>query len=103
MRWGWNYGEAAAIDALGAPWHLPAAISGNDQYFLWGPRGHDGSVVIRLGRTREQLLEAYASVEQVGVFEHAWAMPEETGRVLWVCRGRKVPLDVARPQFRRYR
>jgi 4-amino-4-deoxy-L-arabinose transferase-like glycosyltransferase len=98
-----NYGEAAAVDVLGAAWHMPAAISGNNQYFLWGPRGHDGSVVIRLGRNRDDLLKSYASVEPAGVFDDPWAMPGETGRTLWICRGRKVPLDVAWPSFRRYR
>ncbi|HEY3848211.1 MAG TPA: hypothetical protein VGL95_13985, partial [Acetobacteraceae bacterium] len=98
-----NYGEAGAVDVLGAAWHLPAAISGNNQYFLWGPRGHDGSVVIRLGRDRDQLLKSYASVEPAGVFESPWAMPGETGRTLWICRGRKVTLDAAWPEFRRYR
>jgi len=98
-----NYGEAAAVDVFGAAWHLPAAISGNNQYFLWGPRGHDGSVVIRLGRTRDDLLKAYTSVEPAGVFDDPWAMPGETGRTLWICRGRKVKLDLAWPGFRRYR
>jgi hypothetical protein len=98
-----NYGEAAAIDVLGAPWNLPPAISGNNQYFLWGPRGHDGSVVFRLARNPDQLLQAYASVQAAGVFDNPWAMPGETGRTLWICRGRKVPLDVAWPEFRRYR
>jgi hypothetical protein len=60
-------------------------------------------VVIRLGRTREQLLQSYASVAPAGMFENKWAMPGETGRTLWICRGRKVPLDVAWPEFRRYR
>ena len=60
-----NYGEAAAVDVLG-PVAPPAAISGNNQYFLWGSRGHDGSVVIRLGRTPRSLLTAYASVRAGG-------------------------------------
>jgi hypothetical protein len=98
-----NYGEAAAVDVLGTPWRVPPAISGNNQYFLWGPRGHDGSVVIRLGRDRDQLLRSYASVEPAGVFDNPWAMPGETGRTVWICRGRNVPLDVAWPSFRRYR
>ncbi len=87
-----NYGEAAAIDVLGAPWHLPPAISAHNNYFLWGPRGHDGSVLIRLGGTREQLLLAYRSVEPAGMFEAPWAMPYETGRMLWICRDRRRPL-----------
>ena len=32
-----NYGEAAAIDVYGTG--LPPALSGNNQYYLWGPRG----------------------------------------------------------------
>ena len=44
-----NYGEAAAIDVFGRSLGLPPAISGHNNYYLWGPRGHDGSVVIRLG------------------------------------------------------
>jgi 4-amino-4-deoxy-L-arabinose transferase-like glycosyltransferase len=98
-----NYGEAGAIDVLGGPWHLPPAISGHNNYFLWGPRGHDGSVVIRFGGDREALLRAYASVEPAGVFDNPWAMPYETGQTLWLCRGRKVPFDQAWASFRKYR
>jgi len=60
-------------------------------------------VVIRLGGTRENLLRAYDTIEPAGVFDNPWAMPGETGRTLWICRGRKVPLDVAWPGFKRYR
>lgn len=97
-----NYGEAAAIDVLGRPWHLPAAISGHNNYFLWGPRGHDGSVVIRFGGNREALLKAYASVEPAGVFVSPWAMPYESGKIIWICRGRYPPLDAAWPSFKHY-
>jgi hypothetical protein len=58
---GCNYGEAAAIDAFGAPRGLPPAISGHNNYFLWGPREHDGSVVIRLGGKLQDLLKVYTS------------------------------------------
>jgi len=33
---GWNFGDAAAIDFFGAPYGLPPAISGHENYFLWG-------------------------------------------------------------------
>jgi hypothetical protein len=88
-----NYGEAAAIDVLGGPWHLPPSIGAHNNYFLWGPRGHDGSVVIRLGGSREQLLRTYQSVEPAGLFDNPRAMPYETGRTVWICRGRKRTLD----------
>lgn len=98
-----NYGEAAAIDVFGAPWHLPPAISGHNNYFLWGPRGHDGSVVIRFGGNRTALLRAYASVEPAGVFRNQWAMPYENGTPIWLCRGRKAPFQQDWASFRVYR
>jgi 4-amino-4-deoxy-L-arabinose transferase-like glycosyltransferase len=97
-----NYGEAAAVDVLGTAWGLPPAISGHNSYFLWGPRGHDGSVVLLLGGEREALLRTYESVEAAGMTENPWAMPFETGLTLWICRGRHPPLDVAWPGLKNY-
>ncbi len=34
-----NYGEAGAIDYYGPALGLPKAISGHNNYYLWGPRG----------------------------------------------------------------
>jgi Dolichyl-phosphate-mannose-protein mannosyltransferase len=98
-----NYGEAGAIDVLDGPGRGPPAISGHNNYFLWGPRGRDGSVVIRIGGDREALLASYRSVEPAGVFDNLWAMPYERGRRLWLCRGRKVPLQADWASFRNYR
>ena len=36
---GQNYGQAGAIDLFGPKYGLPPAISGHQNYFLWGPRG----------------------------------------------------------------
>jgi hypothetical protein len=97
-----NYGEAAAVDVLGAPWRLPPSISPHNNYFLWGPRGHDGSIVIRLGGSRDALLKIYTSVEAFGQFDMPWAMPYETSRTLWICRGRRQPLDAVWASLRNY-
>ena len=97
-----NYGEAAAIDVFGETMPLPPSVSGNNNYFLWGPGGHDGSVVIRLGGERDQLLKAYATVEAAGTVDNPWAMPDERGLTLWLCRGRKVPFDQDWPSFKHY-
>jgi hypothetical protein len=31
-----------------------------------------------------------------------WAMPYETGRTLWICRGRRQPLDAVWASLRNY-
>ena len=97
-----NYGDTAAIDVLGGRIGLPPSISGHNNYYLWGPRGHDGSIVIRVGRTREALLRAYASVEEVGIIDQPLAMPWVNRQTFWICRGRNVPLDQDWASFRHY-
>jgi hypothetical protein len=97
-----NYGEAAAVDVLGTAWGVPPAISAHNSYFLWGPRGHDGSVVIRVGRSREDLLKLYSSVEAFGTVDNPWAMPSVTGQTLWICRGRKPALDAVWTSLKNY-
>ena len=97
-----NYGEAGAIDVLGPGLGAPQAISGHNQYWLWGPRGHDGSVVLRFGGSRAALLKNYGSVTLVGEFQSRWAMPWEIGKPLWLCRDRKRPFESDWASFRHY-
>src|SRR5262249_41784574 len=49
---GQNYGEAGAIDVLGRRRGLPRAMSGHNNYWLWGPGDFDGSVLIIIGGDR---------------------------------------------------
>jgi hypothetical protein len=98
-----NYGEAAAVDFFAKPWGVPPSISAHNNYYLWGPRGHDGSVVIHVGGRREELLKVYASVEAMGTTDNPWALPLETGRTVWICRGRFKRLDADWSELKHYR
>jgi hypothetical protein len=97
-----NYGEAGAVDILGAPLGLPRAISGHNSYFLWGTRGCTGEVVIVLGGRREDHEEAFASVEQAAVHTCIDCMPYENNRPVWVARGSRVPLSEVWPRVKRF-
>ena len=99
---GHNYGEAAAIDVFGPRLGLPPAISGHNNYFLWGPRGHDGSVVIQIGGERDDYLKEFRQVEQAGFIDTPYAMPYETNQPIWVQRGLKMPLAVRWPGVKNY-
>jgi len=75
-----NYGEAGAIDFLGARQHLglPPAISGHNTYWLWGPGNRGVDLVIAvLHDTPEQLHTKYASVTIIGRMDNPLAMPFE--------------------------
>jgi hypothetical protein len=85
-----NYGEAGAIEQLGRGRGL-SAISGHNNYWLWGPAGRTGDVLVVVSRSREQLDKRFASVEQAGVIDCGDCMPYENGQFIFVCRGMKPP------------
>jgi len=95
-----NYGEAAAIDVFGD--RMPPSISGHNNYFIWGPRGHDGSVVIRVTDKPEALKESYAEADIVAQLNDPHAMPDEAHLYVVICRGRKSSLIADWPQFKNY-
>jgi dolichyl-phosphate-mannose-protein mannosyltransferase len=97
-----NYGEAGAIDFLGPAYHLPPAISGHNNYWLWGPRGYSGEVVVVLGGSTAELAAQFGSVEQVGVARCQYCMPFENNRPIYVCRNLKHPLDQIWAQLKLY-
>jgi hypothetical protein len=99
---GGNYGEAAAIDVLGRPMGLPPAISGHNNYFLWGPQGRDGSVVIVIGGDPSEYQKQFARVEQAGFIDTPYAMPSETNQPIYVLRGLKTPLSILWPRLKHY-
>jgi hypothetical protein len=100
--YGENYGEAAAIDVFGARLGLPPAISGNNQYFLWGPRGHDGSVIIIVGGDPRRYAALFRRFDAVGHIDTPYAMPSETGQPIYVLRGMNTPLPAFWPTVKDY-
>jgi hypothetical protein len=86
-----NYGEASALNFLGHG--LPIAISGHNSYWMWGPEGATGEVVIVInGATPEEMREFYKQVEVVGRMGSEWAMPYEN-RNIYLARDRKKNLS----------
>jgi hypothetical protein len=95
-----NYGEAAAIDVYGPDDGLPPALCGQLQYFFWGPRGYDGSVIIEINGHPEVWQEACRSAEVAGHFGGPYVMPYENGPII-LCRGLRQPLDQVWNRFKR--
>jgi 4-amino-4-deoxy-L-arabinose transferase-like glycosyltransferase len=97
-----NYGEASAINFLGAGRGLPFAISGHNNYWIWGPHGETGEVMIVInGASVEEMRKYYDSVEIAGVMNHPYAMPYEH-RNIYLCRGRKGSIVKDWPEFKKY-
>lgn len=96
-----NYAEAAAIDVYDTG--LPPALSGNNQYYLWGPRGFDGSVVIAVNVDPAEWATRCTSSRIIATFGTSpYAMPFETHRPIVLCLGMHPPLARVWPQFKHY-
>ncbi|MGH7025092.1 MAG: glycosyltransferase family 39 protein [Caulobacteraceae bacterium] len=100
--YGENYGEAAAIDVFGRRLGLPPAVSGHNNYFIWGPRGHDGSVIIIVGGDPQHYAELFRGFEVAGRIDAPHAMPYETGMPIYVLRGMKTPLQTYWPNVKNF-
>ncbi|MGI8821674.1 MAG: ArnT family glycosyltransferase [Chthoniobacterales bacterium] len=88
-----NYGQAGAIDFFGPHYGLPAAISGHQNYYLWGPGEATGELMLVLDSPNGEERERFRSVEDLGIVESSpWAMPWEQRQHIYLCRDSKVPL-----------
>jgi hypothetical protein len=97
-----NYGEAAALDVYGRADRLPPALSEQNQYFLWGTHGYDGSVVIAVDARPSGWARICERIGPIASFGVPYAMPYERDRRIVVCYGTRVPLATAWPRFKRY-
>lgn len=97
-----NYGEAGAVDLLGARVGLPPAISGHNNYWHWGARGRHAETLIIIGGRREDHEQVFESVEAAGTHSHPLAMPFESSLTIYVCRRLKTPLEAVWPRVRHY-
>jgi hypothetical protein len=95
-----NYGEAGAIDYYGPRLGLPKAISGHNNYFLWGPRGYSGICVILFGERAMMQKELFEESQLVGVIDSEHAMPVERNVPVYLCRRAREPLALIWPKFK---
>jgi 4-amino-4-deoxy-L-arabinose transferase-like glycosyltransferase len=57
-----NYGEAGALVQFGGRYHLPPAISGHNAFYIWGPEGCTGQVLITINIDARDAAQGYSSV-----------------------------------------
>ncbi len=97
-----DYGQASAVDVLGGAYGLPLAISGHNQYYLYGLRGATGNVVLAIGITRATLAREYAAVRQVGVYHDRYVLPDFNNLPIYVCTQPREPLAAFWPSLKRF-
>jgi len=97
-----NYGEAAAIDFFGSEYGLPPALSGHNQYWIWGTRGYSGNVVIDVHGDCTRYSHLFRIHRVVARFSNPWVRPSENGFPISLCQGITTPLATIWPKLRNY-
>ena len=100
--WAENYGQAGAIDELGPPYGLPHAISGHNNYYLWGPREYDGSSVIAIGVPAALTQLEFGEVRRAATFTYPYVLPENNNVPIFVCTRPRKPLAAFWPRTKTY-
>ncbi|HTP01488.1 MAG TPA: glycosyltransferase family 39 protein [Anaerolineales bacterium] len=97
-----NYGEAGAVDFYGAKLGLPHAISGQNSYYMWGPQGCTGKVIITINSDKQDLVGSFDSVEPGGQVKCQYCMPFENNAAVFIARGLKYPMEQVWPTVKNY-
>jgi 4-amino-4-deoxy-L-arabinose transferase-like glycosyltransferase len=97
-----SYSEAGAVAYYGAGRELPPAVSGHNNYWLWGLGERSGEVAIAIARSDADLARFYTSVERVGEVHCLWCVPALDGASIYVARGLRLPRESFFASLRRF-
>jgi len=99
-----NYGEAAAVDFFGGDYGLPPAISGHNNYWLWGTHGYSGNVIIDVnGDCGATTLPGLFRVARLAARSNPpWVISYEQNIPISVCTGIRMPLSQLWAKLRDY-
>lgn len=92
-----NYGEAGAVDFFGTG--VPPAISGHNNYYLWGP--HGATTYIIVGGHIGDYRRAFADVRALETLHTPHAMPFEDVTI-FIARSMRVAPEVLWQHVRHY-
>jgi hypothetical protein len=93
VLWAENYGEAGALKILGKKYNLPNPISRHGSFWNWGFGKKDADVWISLGNEKPSVESVFQEVELVKTITHKYAIGEENGMPLYICRKPKVDIE----------
>lgn len=80
-----NYGEASAVNFLGRGLGLPKAISGHNNYYVWGPDSCTGLAIITIGVPLSTLQQAYRNVTALTTLNCQYCISYEQTLPVYVC------------------
>jgi 4-amino-4-deoxy-L-arabinose transferase-like glycosyltransferase len=97
------FGDTGAVNFFGRDAGLPPAISGHNNYWLWGPQELSGDVMIVIAPSDSRLVELFERVDRVSGVGCRYCMPDMSQLSVYVCRGLRQPLSEVWPRLKHYR
>jgi hypothetical protein len=98
-----NYGEAGAVDRYGPGLGLPAAYSGSNNFWLWGPPPAADRSAVAIGLDPSFLRREFAHVRQIATFYNGLGVSDdEQGAAVYLATGLRESWARAWPAFRDY-
>jgi 4-amino-4-deoxy-L-arabinose transferase-like glycosyltransferase len=97
-----SFGVAGAINFHGPALGLPRAVSGHNNYWLWGPGGATGAVVLAVAETDAGLRDWFEEVRRVADVDCDYCMPSVDRLGVYVCRRLRRSLADAWPALKKY-
>ena len=80
-----NYGEASAVNFFRGGDGLPVAISGHNNYYVWGPGACTGKVLITIGVSLSTLEQAYGNVTTLTTLDCQYCISYERILPVYLC------------------
>ena len=93
VLWAENYGEADALKILGKKYNLPNPISRHGSFWSWGYGNKAAEVWISLGNEKPSVEYAFEEIQLVKMITHKYAIGEENGIPLYICRKPKIDIE----------
>jgi hypothetical protein len=92
--WGWpchirrrdSYGEAGALVQFWGRYHLPQPISGHNTFYLWGPDGCTGQILITINIDPQDAAKGYGSVTLAATTSRAYCSNFENHAPILILR-----------------
>ena len=97
-----NYGEAGALVQFGGRYHLPPPISGHNAFYLWGPEGCTGQVLITINIAPQDAARGFGSVTLAARTSCAACVDFENHAPILILRQPKEPFAVLWRQAKHY-
>lgn len=102
VLWAENYGEAGALKIIGKKYNLPNPISRHVSFWYWGFGNENATVWISLGNEKQAVDYIFEEVKLVKIITHKYAIGEENGIPLYICRKPKMDIEKWWKEYEEY-